>query len=145
MSHKPAPAVTPAISVLLVEDHPGLRLTIRHLVENDPAYRVSAFASPEQALAAVAQHPPKLAIVDLALGGANGLDLIESLRRQLPDLPILVLSMHSEAMYARHALRAGANGYLMKDQAIEHLHEALGTVRRGKRWLSAAFRDDTSV
>lgn len=143
MPSAPVPHPAPPINILLVEDRSPLRRVIRALIESDPRFQVTAEAgSPAEALA-VRPEPLHLAIVDLALGQAeDGLDLIEGLKRQRPGLPILVLSMHSEAMHAKHALRAGALGYLMKDQATEHLHEAMASVAAGKPWLSEALRND---
>ena len=141
----PAPARQPTqpINILLVEDRPSLRRVVSILIESDPRFKVVAEAgTPAEAVAAV-QGSLHLAIVDLALGQTEtGLDLIRSLREQRPGLPILVLSMHSEEMHARHALNAGALGYLMKDRATEHLHAAMTAVAAGKLWLSEALRNN---
>lgn len=141
----PAPARHPTqpINILLVEDRASLRRVVRILIESNPQFKVVAEAgTPAEAVASL-QGPLHLAIVDLALGQAEtGLDLIRSLREQRPGLPILVLSMHSEEMHAQHTLDAGALGYLMKDQATEHLHAAMTAVAAGKLWLSKALRND---
>ncbi|MGC3970519.1 MAG: response regulator transcription factor [Pirellulales bacterium] len=116
-------------------------------MESDERFKVASEASsPAEAIAAAERIKPQLAIIDLALGGPeNGLDLIKDLKAKLPTLPILVLSMHSEEMHAKHSLRSGALGYLMKDRAPELLHEAMATVVRGKRWVSEALRNHPSI
>lgn len=142
-----APQPSPPITILLVEDRAGLRRVVRALIESDPRFKVAGEAgSPTEAVATAVKLQPQLAIIDLALGGPdNGLDLIKDLKAKLPALPILVLSMHSEEMHAKHSLRNGALGYLMKDRAPEFLHEAMATVLRGKRWISEAMRNHPDI
>lgn len=137
MPSSPTPEKPACIEILLVDDRPSLRRVVRVLIEREPRFKVVAeAASPAEALAAASQAKPRLAIVDLALGQAgSGLDLIADLKKQQPDLLILVLSMHSADLHAKHALRAGALGYVMKDQAPDHLHAAMDAVLNGKIWL----------
>ena len=79
---------------------------------------------------------PDLAIVDLSLPGANGIELIKNIRAEFSNLPVLVLSMHDESLYALRALRAGANGYVMKQEALENVINAIGEVLAGRPYLS---------
>jgi DNA-binding NarL/FixJ family response regulator len=82
---------------------------------------------------------PDLAIVDLSLPGANGIELIKNIRAEFPNLPILVLSMHDESLYGLRALRAGANGYVMKHEAMANVVQAIREVFSGRPYLSPAM------
>jgi len=82
---------------------------------------------------------PDLAIVDLSLPGANGIELIKNIRAEFPKLPILVLSMHDESLYALRALRAGAEGYVMKHEAMANVIRAIDEVFSGRPYLSPAM------
>jgi DNA-binding NarL/FixJ family response regulator len=82
---------------------------------------------------------PDLAIVDLSLPGANGIELIKNIRAEFPKVPILVLSMHDESLYALRALRAGAEGYVMKHEAMANVIQAIHEVFSGRPYLSPAM------
>ena len=88
---------------------------------------------------AVAAQRPDVVLLDLKLEDGEAFGLIDSLRRQFPKLPVLVLSHHDEKVYAERVLQAGARGYVMKEAATEHLLSALGTVLDGKIYLSPAM------
>jgi DNA-binding NarL/FixJ family response regulator len=88
------------------------------------------------AMKAVAELKPDLALVDISLEGTNGIDLIKSLKAKHEDLPILVVSMHDESLYAERALRAGAQGYIMKNQPIQIVRAAIFKVLGGDVFLS---------
>src|SRR4051812_6395648 len=105
-------------TIIVVDDHPLMRRGLIALIEGEPDLVVSAEAGDgKAALLALARRPPNLVIVDLALkGGADGLDLVRAIKTRHPGIPALVLSMHEEALYAERALRAGAHGYLNKQQ-----------------------------
>ena len=79
---------------------------------------------------------PDLVVVDISLPGANGIEFIKSLKARFPDLPVMVLSMHDEALYAERALRAGARGYIMKQESADQLLSAIRTVLRGEVYVS---------
>ena len=85
---------------------------------------------------------PDLMIIDLSLPGAHGLELIKNIRAEFPKLPILVLSMHDESLYALRALRAGAQGYVMKQEALENVIHALHEVFAGRPYLSPAMSSE---
>ena len=89
-----------------------------------------------QALHLLADCQPDLAVVDLTLQDRGGLELIKDLQVRRPKLPILVLSMHDETVYAERALRAGAKGYIMKQEATDHVVEAIRRIRDGGVYLS---------
>jgi DNA-binding NarL/FixJ family response regulator len=88
------------------------------------------------ALDLIPKGKPDIAVVDLNLQGMNGLDLIKNLKQRCPDLPILVMSMYDEAIYAERALRAGAKGYIMKQESIEKVVVAMRRILSGKIYLS---------
>lgn len=123
--------------ILVIDDHPIVRFGIRQLIDAEPGLAICAEAdSPEAAFAAVKSSEPDLALVDLSLAGHTGLELIRGLRELVPDLRILVLSMHDEALFAGRALRAGARGYIMKQEAINDLVSAVRTVLAGHIYVS---------
>ncbi len=114
--------------IFVVDDHPLMRRGYRSLLESQPDLRVCGEAgSVKEALGGLQDLEPDLVIVDIALGESSGLDLIRRLHGRRPDLPILVVSMHEEVLYAERALRAGARGYLTKGEADADL---VATVRK---------------
>lgn len=130
-----------ATQILIVDDHPILRDGLTHLLHaHEDLHVCCAAGSAEEAMTAVACQPD-LAIVDLSLHSESGLDLVKTLRQHYPKLAILVLSMHDEALFAERALRAGANGYLMKLEATERIMSAIREVLAGNIYLSAAMHD----
>ena len=101
--------------ILLVEDHPIVRQGLAQLLSQTPDLEICSFAEDcLGALRAVKTEKPDLAIVDISLQSADGLDLVKDLRARKIRLPVLILSMHQESVYAQRALRAGAQGYIMK-------------------------------
>src|SRR5579863_2188591 len=123
--------------ILIVDDHPLFCEGVRQVINRHPALVVCGQVSDaEAAMKAVAELEPDLALVDLSLEGSNGLDLIKSLKARHEDLPVLVVSMHDESLYAERALRAGAQGYIMKNQPIKIVREAIFKVLAGDIFLS---------
>jgi DNA-binding NarL/FixJ family response regulator len=101
--------------ILIVDDHAIVRLGMRQLIAAEPDLSICCEAETgEEALALALNAKPDLAIVDLSLGTMHGLELVRQLHQALPDMPVLVLSMHDEALFAERAVRAGARGYLTK-------------------------------
>lgn len=130
-----------ATQILIVDDHPIIRDGMTHLLNLQGDLHVCcATGSAEEALAAMACQPD-LAIVDISLKSDSGLDLVKTLRHRYQDLAILVLSMHDESLFAERALRSGANGYLMKLEATEHVVSAVREVLAGNIYLSAAMHE----
>jgi DNA-binding NarL/FixJ family response regulator len=131
-------AASPASArILVVDDHPVVRLGIRQMIDAEPGLTVCGEAeSATKALELAKSSSADLAIVDLSLGDGSGLDLIRSLREATPELKVLVLSMHDEALFAERVLRAGAHGYIMKQEAIDGLVHAIQEVLAGRRFIS---------
>nr|WP_311527648.1 response regulator transcription factor [uncultured Ralstonia sp.] len=124
-----------------MDDHPIIREGMTHLLNLQADLHVCCAAgSAEEALAAMACQPD-MAIVDISLRSDSGLDLVKTLRHRHPNLAILVLSMHDESLFAERALRSGANGYLMKLEATEHVVSAIREVLAGNIYLSAAMHE----
>ncbi len=125
------------IRILMVDDHPIVREGMAHFLNlQDDLDLCCGAANAEEALAAMAQHDPALAIVDIALNGDSGLDLIRTLRHRYPTLAILAMSMHDESVFAERALRVGANGYLMKQEATANILLAVRQLLGGDIYLS---------
>jgi DNA-binding NarL/FixJ family response regulator len=123
--------------ILLVDDHPIVRLGIRQMIAGEPGLSVASEAeSVEQAVECIRRDPIDLAIVDLSLGHGTGLELVRRLHEIQPNVPVLVLSMHDEILFAERALRAGARGYIMKHEAISGLVHAIRRVLSGQIYTS---------
>jgi DNA-binding NarL/FixJ family response regulator len=132
--------------LLIVDDHPIVRLGIRQMIGAEPHLSICGEVdSASAALDFVRTSPPDLAIVDLSLEAGNGLQLIRRLHDVAPGLPVLVLSMHDEALFAERAIRAGARGYIMKQEAIDGLVHAIGVVLGGGTYLSERLSQQQSV
>lgn len=129
-------------SVLIVDDHPIVRQGYHMLIESEPDLNVCGEAFDfDSALQAIEETKPDVALIDISLKGTNGLDLIKIIRRTY-DLPILVISIHDENLYAERALRTGANGYIMKHEATEKVLSAIREVLSGKMYLSEQVGTD---
>ena len=124
-------------SVLVVDDHPLLRQGLAMLINQQQDMQVCGEAEEAHvAMQCIAQKRPDIMILDISLKGPDGLELLKSIRASDPDLPVLVLSMHDEAIYAERALRAKANGYIMKQEATEKVLVALRRILNGDVYLS---------
>lgn len=127
----------PRIKVLLVEDHPMFRERLTMLINKELGMVVCAETdNTRTAMALIREHKPDVAIVDITLQGASGLELIKDLKAQEIPLPVLVLSMHEESLYAERVLRAGARGYIMKSEASSEVVKAIKKVIEGDVYLS---------
>ena len=137
MKTKPVPNRSPRRKVLIVDDHPLLRDGLAKVINQQPDLAVCGEAANARAgLAAAAKLRPDVAIVDLSLEEGSGLDLIKDIHARDPKLPMLVLSMHPEHLYAERAIRAGARGYLMKREPVERVLAALRKVLAGQMAVS---------
>lgn len=123
--------------VLIVDDHALVREGIAQVIRQAGGLEVCAQADcPEKALQAAATAKPDVAVLDLTLGASSGLGLIHDLKEWHPRLPLLVLSMHDESLYAERALRAGASGYIMKQEVADQFVQAIRKVLSGGIYLS---------
>lgn len=130
-------ATTKAARVLIVDDHPIVRQGLTQLIERVDDLEVCGEAhNAASAAEAIDALEPDVAIVDLMLEGSSGVALIKELKRRRPDTPLLVLSMHDEAVYAERALKAGAHGYIMKEAATSQMLTALRRVLAGEVYVS---------
>jgi PAS domain S-box-containing protein len=128
--------------IFIVDDHPVFRKGLAQLIDEESDLCVVGEAEGVgEAMDMVADLRPDLAIVDITLKDRSGMDLIEYLRKHHPDLPILVISMHDESLYAERVLRAGALGYITKQEMTADVVSAVRQVLWGKRYLSARMVD----
>jgi DNA-binding NarL/FixJ family response regulator len=126
-------------AILLVDDHPLVRERLAQIINAEPDLRVCGEAADRGgALAAIEANRPDLVIIDLTLHQSHGLDLIKDVRVLHPRLAMLVLSMHDESLYAERALRAGARGYITKQEATKNILVAIRQILRGDVYLSEA-------
>jgi DNA-binding NarL/FixJ family response regulator len=124
-------------SILLIDDHPIVRQGLAQLINQEPDLHVSSeAASAREALEMLEKEMPDIAIVDISLDDRSGIELIKDLRARNENLPVLVLSMHDEALYAERALRAGAKGYIMKQEATEKVMTAIRKALEGQIYVS---------
>ncbi len=125
-------------AILIVDDHPILRRGLTALIESEPNLSVCGEASScEEALRAIDETEPDLAIVDLGLRESDGLDLIKKIKTNHPGILTLVLSMHNESVYAERSFKAGARGYVTKQELDDTVLIAIGSLLDGKMHMSS--------
>ncbi len=135
-----APGATAQRRVLIVDDHPIVRQGLRRMIEPEPDLVVCGEVQTErEARAAIRALSPDVVIVDISLAQGDGLELVRDVHAQRPELPMLVLSMHDELIYAERLLAAGASGYIMKHAASDQLLIALRQVLNGEVYLSESL------
>jgi DNA-binding NarL/FixJ family response regulator len=123
--------------VFVVDDHPIVRQGLALLINREADLTVCGEAEDAQsAMQSVNSDRPDIMVVDISLNGPDGLDLLKDIRMRHPDLPVLILSMHDESIYAERALRAGAQGYIMKQEATEKVLVALRRILRREIYVS---------
>jgi DNA-binding NarL/FixJ family response regulator len=123
--------------ILVVDDHPMMRAGLTQLINKQSTMEVCWEAGgPQEAMAVIPHHHPDLIIADLTMKTGSGLDFIKDSRTLHENIPILVVSMHDEKVYAERCLRAGASGYIMKEESAEHLVSAIQRVLDGGVYLS---------
>jgi DNA-binding NarL/FixJ family response regulator len=123
--------------VVLVEDHPMFRERLAHLINKDLMMTVCGEADNiRDAMGVIEETQPDIAIVDISLNGPGGLELIKNLKAAGIKVPVLVLSMHDESLYAERVLRAGASGYITKNEAASEVRAAIQKVLAGEIYLS---------
>ena len=127
------------IRILVVDDHAVVRAGLRSFLGDCPDMEIGGdAATAEEALRLVRGQEWELVLLDVSLPDKNGVDVLKQIKREKPDLPVLVLSMHAESRYAVQLLRNGASGYLQKEAMAEELVGAIRTVVRGSKYVSPA-------
>ncbi len=122
--------------ILIVDDHPLFRQALHELIDREPGWQVCGEAADaDEALRLAQEQKPDLTIIDISLGASNGIDLIKNIKAADAELAMLVVSMHDESLYAERALRAGAMGYVMKDQPAKTFKTAIHRVLGGEMYL----------
>lgn len=127
----------PKKRVLVIDDHPFMRSGLAQLIDRQPDLQVCGEAgNPAEAHRELQKNKPDLVLTDMTMPGRSGLEFIKDLAAAHTDLPILVISMHDEVIYAERALRAGARGYMMKEAGGENLLTAIRQILRGEIYVS---------
>jgi DNA-binding NarL/FixJ family response regulator len=128
--------------ILIVDDHPVVVRGLEDLICKEADLTVCGYAdSAPAALEQMRTLNPDLALIDISLRGTNGIELVKLMKAEVPKLPILVLSMHDESLYALRALKAGALGYLMKAEAVQHVILGIRRVLEGRIFVSPRFSE----
>lgn len=126
--------------LLIVDDHPVFRAGLASLIRLEDDLEVCAEAGDAaQALTLIEHHSPDLLLIDMSLPGRSGLELLKDARSLLPSLPILVISMHDETVYAERVIRAGGRGYIMKQAGPDNIIAAIRRVLSGSVFVSDAM------
>ena len=123
--------------ILIVDDHPIIREGLSELINSERDIMVSGQAQDAyEAMKMIRADMPDMVIIDISLAESSGLELIKDLKVRYPELPVLTLSMHDETLYAERSLRAGAKGYIMKQQCTEKVIDAIRKILAGQVYIS---------
>ena len=129
------------VRVVLADDHTLVRAGVRRILESQPGFTVVAeVADGDAALATLAERPADVLVLDLSMPGRDGFEVLRHARQVQPDLRVLVLSMHAGAEYVQRAVREGADGYLLKDSAVQDLVAGIRSVMEGRAFSSPAVQ-----
>lgn len=129
-----------AIRIVLVDDNARIRLRVRRVLEMESDIEVVAeAASGDEALSLTKVHQPDVVVMDIAMAGMSGMEATRRLREAHLHLPVIALSMHSDASYVRGMLEAGAIAYVVKDNAAEELADAIHSALAGKPFLGSGL------
>jgi DNA-binding NarL/FixJ family response regulator len=139
LKNEPAKPSVTKTRILIVDDHPIVREGHETILNHEQDLEVCGQAEDAfGALSAIAEWKPDIALVDISLKRSDGIELTKMIKAQYPEMSVIVLSVHDEALYAERVLLAGAKGYLMKDVAAERIVKAVRTVLRGEIYVSDA-------
>jgi DNA-binding NarL/FixJ family response regulator len=130
--------------ILIIDDHPIFRLGLKELINQEDGLQVCGeVQKPGEALDTIAAVSPDMILIDLALEQEDdGLDLIAQIREKFDALPLMVISMYDESRYAAKSIRAGASGYIMKQEALESVTKAIQVILNGNIYISSSIMDD---
>jgi len=129
-------------SVYLVDDHPVVRQSLTNLLNQEPQFQVCGEAEDiSNALRDIETRKPDIVILDLSLNGGSGFELIKGLKQRLPQIAIIVFSMHDEKLYAERCIRAGASGYVMKRESTKRILKTIEDVLEGRMGVSEQIFD----
>ncbi len=125
-------------SIMIVDDHPIVANGIQQLIDREPDMKVvKSVQDADSAIKFIEKSVPDLMVVDISLkGSTNGIDLIKGIKKRYPKIKFLVLSMHEENLYAERAIKAGAKGYIMKNDLTDNIVKAIRSILGGKLYLS---------
>ena len=127
-------------NILIVDDHPLFRAGLKTIVEGDPRYKVVGEAGTgKKGLRMAKQLKPDLAVVDISLPDVNGIKITTEMRDSVPDIKIMIVSMHSKIDYIAESFQAGATGYVAKDSASDRLIQGIESVLRGEYFLDSSL------
>lgn len=130
------------LKILIADDHAIVRKGLKQILSNSSDMTVAGeAASGAEALAMIREGDWDVVLLDISMPDGNGLDTLKQLKKEKPDLPILMLSIYPEEQYAIRTIKAGVSGYLTKDSAPEELVEAIQKVARGGRYISASLSE----
>lgn len=131
-----------SLTILLADDHSLMRSGLRLVLQKiDPEFEVIEAGDGRQAIEAARKALPALCLLDISMPGLNGIDAIPELLRASPHTRVIIVSMHAERQFVNEALRAGAQGYLLKDSAVDELADAIRSVRQGRPFMSRKVSD----
>lgn len=130
-----------AVRIVIVDDHPIVRQGLKKVIEKESDMLVCGEAgTANEAVSVIAREKPDIVVADISLDGeASGLDLVRAITERFPEVSSLVLSMHDESVYAERAIRAGARGYITKNDGPSNIVHALRSVLKGEIYLSGAM------
>jgi DNA-binding NarL/FixJ family response regulator len=131
--------------IVIIDDHSLVRDGLAGLLGSQGYNVAGSAATAAEGLDLVRKQKPDLAILDMSLARADGLELVKQIKSELPKLPMLVISMHDENIYAERVLRAGARGYIMKKEPSEKIFAALAQVLRGEIYVSERIKQEMLV
>jgi two-component system, NarL family, invasion response regulator UvrY len=130
------------IRVITVDDHPVVRRGLKQIIEAEPDMQVAGQAeNAREAIQVIRRTACDAVILDITLPGASGIEVLNQLRHERPDLPVLIMSVHAEEQYALRVLKSGASGYLMKDSIPEELIRAIRKIVAGGKYVSPSFSE----
>ncbi len=134
------------IKILLVDDHPIIRRGLKELLtENGNETFVGEAQTSQEALELIQRQNWDMVVLDIAMPGRGGLDVLKEIKQQRPKLPVLILSMHSEEQYGARALRMGASGYMTKEAAPENFLSAVKKIMRGEMYITATLAEKLAI